>query len=281
MQIRDRLKAIAFGAALAISACSPGSGSDADKPRLILVGDSTASDYTAIAAPQAGWGQALRYFLTDAAQFENRAVSGRSLRTFIAEGRWDDILEGLQPTDIVLISMGHNDARDDTPSRYADPRTDFPDLLRQYVQDVRDHEATAVIVSPVPRRLWEGNAMVETHGLYLEAYRTVAAQMDVPFVNLSELGLAYLETIGAEETKKDFLWLTPQDRNRQYPSGIEDNTHLSRLGACGMAYVLAGALAQSDKLAPYIDDEKPDQTGKARSRPAAVNACASFLDETI
>ena len=276
--MRTSLRSIALGAVLALSACSPGSGTDEDKPRLILVGDSTASDYTAVAAPQAGWGQALRYFLARPAQFENAAVSGRSLRTFIDEGRWEAVLIDLKPRDVVLISMGHNDQRDDTPARYADPKTDFPDLLRRYVQDVRDREATPVIISPAPRRLWEGKAMVETHGLYLEAYRIVSEQMDVPFINLSELGLAYLETIGADETKKDFLWLTPQDRNRQHPSCIEDNTHFLRLGACGMAFVLGRAFQDVDELSGLVDREKVEGPGPARPRPAPVTECAAFLD---
>ena len=43
---------------------------------------------------------------------ENRAMAGRSARTFLDEGRWDKVYNALQPGDFVLIQFGHNDAGD-------------------------------------------------------------------------------------------------------------------------------------------------------------------------
>ena len=39
----------------------------------------------------------------------NRAIGGRSSRTFFTEGRWQEILDGIKPGDFVLIQFGHND----------------------------------------------------------------------------------------------------------------------------------------------------------------------------
>ena len=39
----------------------------------------------------------------------NRAVAGRSSRSYYNEGRWDAVVAQLKPGDFVLIQMGHND----------------------------------------------------------------------------------------------------------------------------------------------------------------------------
>src|SRR5207302_10485052 len=82
-------------------------------PALFIVGDSTLKSN----APMRGWGQELGAFF-DSAKINvvNRAIGGRSSRTFQNEGRWNQVLAEIKPGDFVLVQFGHNDA-----GKYDDP----------------------------------------------------------------------------------------------------------------------------------------------------------------
>jgi rhamnogalacturonan acetylesterase len=54
-----------------------------------------------------GWGQYLGQYLT--IPVVNRAIAGRSSRSYTDEGRFDDLLDTVQPNDFVIIEFGHND----------------------------------------------------------------------------------------------------------------------------------------------------------------------------
>ncbi len=76
-------------------------------PSLFVVGDSTARNN---ARGARGWGDPfVSYF--DAAKINvfNRAMAGRSSRSYIAEGRWDQVRQEMKAGDFVLIQLGYND----------------------------------------------------------------------------------------------------------------------------------------------------------------------------
>lgn len=61
--------------------------------RLVIVGDSTVCNYTE-SKPERGWGQFFgEYFKESNLKVMNLAASGRSTKTFIAEGRWQKALD--------------------------------------------------------------------------------------------------------------------------------------------------------------------------------------------
>ena len=75
-------------------------------PTLWIAGDSTLRSN----APMRGWGQDLgAFFDPKKINVVNRAIGGRSSRTFFSEGRWQEILDRLKPGDFVIIQFGHND----------------------------------------------------------------------------------------------------------------------------------------------------------------------------
>src|ERR1700722_14131112 len=75
-------------------------------PTLYVVGDSTARNNE----PLRGWGSEIGAFFDPAKiNVVNRAIGGRSSRTFMTEGRWDKVLAELKPGDFVLVQFGHND----------------------------------------------------------------------------------------------------------------------------------------------------------------------------
>ena len=59
--------------------------------------------------PERGWGMVLPSFFNDKVVIENHARNGRSTKTFMAEGRWDFVLNRLSAGDYVFIQFGHND----------------------------------------------------------------------------------------------------------------------------------------------------------------------------
>ncbi len=245
--------------------------------RIVIAGDSTASNYPAERAPQTGWGQVLPYFVEDSVPVLNRAVSGRSTKSYIDEGKWAALMDEVRPGDVVLISFGHNDSRDDAPERYAPADGAYRANLVRFAEDVEARGGEAVIVSSATRRLWEGPAMVETHGLYALNARLAADEAGAGFIDLANTSLAYFETLGREPTKKDFLWLTPENANARFPGGVEDNTHFTALGACGVARVVALALAEMPAAAPVIEVEDTPDPGDEDGRPADVIDCAASL----
>ena len=80
---------------------------DRAKPTLFLVGDSTMNNST---KGQMGWGRPIaNHFDTNRITVLNKARGGRSSRTYLTEGLWDEVAGQLKRGDFVLIQFGHND----------------------------------------------------------------------------------------------------------------------------------------------------------------------------
>src|SRR5690606_38909461 len=102
--------------------------------RVFIAADSTAAGYGPERAPRNGWGQHLQGFLDPGAfEVRNHAIGGRSSRSFIAEGRLDAIARELRRGDVLLVQFGHNDAKQEDPGRYTEPREEYPRWLMRYV----------------------------------------------------------------------------------------------------------------------------------------------------
>ena len=100
--------------------------------------------------PQHGWGQLLPKFFKDPAMIVNHAANGRSTRSFITEGRWQKLIDALQPGDWVIFQFAHNDEK-----IFPDARGEFQDNLRRFVADVRAKQANPILATPCARRSWD------------------------------------------------------------------------------------------------------------------------------
>lgn len=142
-------------------------------PTLWIAGDSTVKNQGAMR----GWGQDIAGFLDPAKiQVVNRAIGGRSARTFFTEGRWDDMLKTMKKGDIVLIQFGHNDVGpldgrgkfrgsvkgigDETedvkkPDGTVETVRSFGWYLKHFARTARAKEATVVLCSPVPHKKFD------------------------------------------------------------------------------------------------------------------------------
>jgi len=210
-----------------------------------LAGDSTMAVKRAEKRPETGWGEFLaEQFPKGSVVVDNRAMNGRSTRTFIDEGRWTALLEATKPGDVVLIQFGHNDQSVEKPDRYTPP-ADYVRNLERFVADVRAKHATPVLLTPVARRRFdEDGRVVDSHGEYPGLVRALAGREHVDLIDMERRSAAVLQEAGVEGSKALFLWLAPGE-HPNYPQGVQDNTHFSPKGAERMTREFAAALRES------------------------------------
>jgi lysophospholipase L1-like esterase len=218
-----------------------------------LAGDSTMAEKLPEKRPETGWGEALQQFFNpDKVRIDNHAKNGRSTRTFIEEKLWQGIIDKLKKGDFVFIEFGHNDAAKDRSDRYTPPE-DYRKNLVRFITEVRDKQATPVLLTPVMRRRFDKDSKFQdSHGQYPDIVRAVASENRVPLIDMHRKSEKVLIQYGAEESRKLFLQLKPNE-NVNYPQGIEDNTHFSPLGADVMArLVLEGIRELKLELAKFL-----------------------------
>ncbi len=206
-----------------------------------LAGDSTMADYLPDRAPMQGWGNQLRLFLTESAHVDNRAVNGRSSRSFAEEGRLDELLDSIEEGDYLLIQFGHNDAKDD-PERHTSPYGSYEQYLKRYIDGARQKGAKPVLITPLCRRCFDPDGLLtDTHGDYPRAMEALAVRENVPLIDLTSRSAAAFREMGSLRSREWFTHLAPGE-HPNYPEGIADDTHLSEQGAFEVARLVADGL---------------------------------------
>ena len=159
---------------------------------------------------QWGWGEPLvSFFDTSKINVVNRAIGGRSSRTYITEGHWADTLALIKPGDVVLFQWGHNDGgKPDEPTR---ARASLPGTgddtmeienpilkrhetvhsygwyMTKYVEDTKAKGATPIICSLIPRKIWKDGKVVRNGKDYAGWAKTVAGKEHVGFIDLNNI----------------------------------------------------------------------------------------------
>ena len=206
---------------------------------IYICGDSTAASYTPAEAPMMGWGQALAQYLPEE-RIENRAKAGRSTKSFLAEGRLQQIETEIQPGDLLLIQFTHND-RSDLVWRHTDPWSSFRNNLAIFVDTARQNRAVPVLMTPICQRCWLNGELQETHGDYAWVIELLAAERNVPLIDLYQESLALLRRIGENESRKLYMHVEPGEYPA-CPDGKQDDTHTRRAGAEAYARIVAETL---------------------------------------
>jgi lysophospholipase L1-like esterase len=205
-----------------------------------LAGDSTMAQKQPDKRPETGWGEALQpCFDSSEVRIANRAMNGRSTRSFVAEGRWKAIIDSLHAGDYVFIQFGHNDEKVGT-NNYSSP-DDYRLNLEQFVDEVRAKQGHPMLFTPVVRRKFDGAQLVPTHGAYPDAARAAAQERGVPLVDMERASAALVQQLGPDSSRA--LWLHLEaGANPNYPNGVKDDTHFNPLGARTMAGLAIDAL---------------------------------------
>jgi pectinesterase len=214
-------------------------------PILFLAGDSTLADKPDALHPERGWGQLLRELVLPPLRLDNRAANGRSTKSFRDEGRWDDLLQALSPGDWVVIQFGHNDEKSADPSRFTEPEGDFRANLVRFVRETRARSAHPVLATPIVRRRFDdAGVFADSHGDYPRAVRAVAAEENVPLLEMENVTRALVTDLGAASSRSLYLHFEPGEDPR-WPGGFHDDTHLSELGARAFAALAAGEMKRA------------------------------------
>src|SRR5215813_4261134 len=260
-------------------ASAQNTGANAKPPTLFLIGDSTVRNGAGDGAnKQWGWGEPIvAYFDPAKIAVLNRARGGRSSRTFLTEGLWEQVLSAMKPGDFVLIQFGHNDGgpiNDNSRARgtikgVGEETEEIDNLLtkkhevvhsygwylRKYVADSRARGATPVVCSPIPRKIWkEGRIARDQYARWAEG---VAKAEKVGFIDLNEIIARQYEVMGAEKVE---------------PLFADEHTHTTLAGAeLNAACVISGLKAlKPDPLASYY-------SAKAATVGAAQGAAGRTL----
>jgi lysophospholipase L1-like esterase len=208
-------------------------------PTVFVVGDSTAHNQADL-----GWGDHLaHYFDTTRINVANRAIAGRSSRTFIKEGAWEKVLAEMKPGDFMLLQMGHNDggALDGTRPRGTlkglGEETQDATLLdgnvetvhtygwymRKYIADTRAKHATPILLSLTIRNIWtegtDGKPRIERDMGYDGYIQQLAAEQHLLFVDMASIEADRLEAGGPEKA----ALLFPKDHTHTSAEGAELN----------------------------------------------------------
>jgi len=236
-----------------------------------LIGDSTMSDKEIKAYPETGWGMPFAHFFDSTVLVDNRAKNGRSTKSFIAEGRWDTVMNHLHPGDYVLIQFGHNDEVP-TKATYT-PEDQFAANLIRFIKEARDKQAIPILITPVARRKFDAAGHIqETHPIYAPIVRRVAAEQKTPLIDLDRESQSLLQQIGPESSKWLFNYLRPGE-HPNYPDGKQDDTHFSELGARKMAGLVLQAIESLHlDLANHILHPPSPQATAIDPAPFADNA---------
>ena len=208
---------------------------------IFICGDSTAATYAPENAPITGWGQLLGEFIPGA-NVVNKAVGGRSTKSFMSEGRLVDIENTIQPGDLLLIQFTHNDTSD-LVWRHTDPHTSFAANLEIFVDTARIHGAIPVLMTPIPRRWWREGRIINAHGEYPDAIRRVAMQRGVILLDVLAESTRIIEEMGEEATYPLYMNVEP-GLYPAYPDGSKDDTHTQRAGAEFFAKMTADMLRE-------------------------------------
>ena len=250
--------------------------SKADLPTFWIIGDSTVKVGT---TGQRGWGDELApFFDTTKINLVNRAIGGRSSRTFITEGRWDDILKELHAGDIVIMQFGHNDAgpvNEDPPvtkstrargtlkgngddSVFVEKNilTGKPETvhsygwyIRHYVDTAQEKGAVAIVCSPIPRKSWNDQGKINrASGGYGLWAKQAAEQSGALFVDLNEVIARGYEKIGKDAVEPLF----GDKGTHTSPEGAKFNARavVSGLNGLGGKNPLAPFLSAEGKAVP-------------------------------
>ncbi|NQX01974.1 rhamnogalacturonan acetylesterase [bacterium] len=215
-------------------------------PTLWIAGDSTLKSN----APLRGWGQDLgTFFDPKKINVVNRAIGGRSARTFFHEGRWQEILDGIKPGDFVIIQFGHNDVGpldergkfrgslkgigDETepvtkPDGSVEQVHSFGWYLREMARGAREKKAKVILCSPIPHKKFDAEGKFVRDWADYRGWVEASAKAErAAYLDLAELIARAYDKLDAPTIETYFA---------------DKSTHTSAAGSLFNARIVIGGL---------------------------------------
>lgn len=175
---------------------------------LHLAGDSTMA-LRNIETPLRSWGEVLRGRIKPQHQIVNYGVGGTSTVTF--RKVWEErVLGSIREGDFVIIQFGHNDPwphrEPGGPDRFCTPET-YMANLRQFIREVKERKATAMLLSPTPQRRFTNDGklyVLEKYDSYFPLLPKLAAEEKIDFMDMTAIGGAVVNALGPQLSKELF-----------------------------------------------------------------------------
>jgi rhamnogalacturonan acetylesterase len=205
----------------------------AQVPTVWAIGDSTASNVN-----HRGWADPFAdYFDQGKAHTVNRARAGRSSRTFVTEGLWEQVRAELKPGDYVLIQFGHNDggppdkdrARGSLPGLGEESKDftlpngshetvyTFGHYMRRMIGETKAAGALPVVLSPTARSIWKDGKVERADGPFTNWSAESAKAEGVPFLDVTNAIADQYDKLGEVKVKAWF----PEDHTHTSPEGAD------------------------------------------------------------
>lgn len=213
--------------------------------KIFMMGDSTMKFNNIFRYPQCGWGQELHLFANNDILIEVHAENGRSTKSFKDEGRFDNILNKLNPGDYVICQFGHNDEKITDPNRYTEAYGEYQANLKYYAEAVESKKAHIVFATSITRHKFEANQCIETHQDYPKAMLDFAKENNYTCIDLDSLTRNLYTKIGEEASKK-FHMIFDENTYSNYPEGKDDHSHLRYEGAIMVCELFVRELSKTN-----------------------------------
>lgn len=212
--------------------------------RIFICGDSTAQNYDTTKTVMRGWAQMLPDFFDEHVTVVNKAKAGRSTKSYLAEGRWKEVVDSLQPNDYVIIQFGHNDASS-KPERHAS----YPDYKRNLIKMVKEaqaKQARPILATSIVMRTFKDNGLLDDR---LKGYpvitRQLADSLNIPLIDTWLKSRDLIIMMGDEPSKKMYMWIEAGIDSIR-PNGSQDDTHLQAPGATAIAKMVANEIKKQN-----------------------------------
>lgn len=208
--------------------------------RIFLCGDSSCDKKSEKIRPIYGWGEFLADYL-DGIEVINAARGGRSSKSFLEEGALQEVLDQLEPGDLMLIQFGGNDFLWDSEKLYTNPRTTYPEYLMRYVNGAKERGAIPVLLTSVWIRRYHGEEPYDLFNGYNDAVRELAEKEKLPMIEVLKVAMKKMSELPKDETAR-YFGVLPAGVYENFPNGLNDNNHNVRKGAEFNARIVADGL---------------------------------------
>ena len=212
---------------------------------IYMIGDSTMKFNNYFTYPQTGWGQVLNLFVKENILVFDHAENGRSSKSFISEGIFDDILKVLQKGDYVICQFGHNDEKEYDKARYTKPYGEYQDNLLYFAKEVEKKGAHIIYATSITRHMFKDNVCINSHGDYPKAMLEFAKNNNYTCIDMNKLTMDLYTKLGEEKTKKFHMIFGPNEYIN-YIEGKDDHSHLRYEGAIMVAELFVREVLKTD-----------------------------------
>lgn len=177
-----------------------------------VVGDSTLTNQS---LPFWGWPQLLQARTQQPTI--NYAISARSTNSFEQEGRFKKLFNKFKAGDILIIGFGHNDEK---PNYFGTTTDEYIKNIRKLITEVEQRDGKVIVVTPIARRTFLDQCLVETHDPYISKLRL---EFNDYLIDNNKFTKNLILDYGVESSKELFV--------HSELLKVYDDTHTSYIGA--------------------------------------------------